>query len=64
MPAARQLLTAAIDRYRLSARSYHKVIKVAWTISDLAKATTIEEAHALEALSYRAIDWEKMVGPG
>ena len=63
-PPAVKLLTRAIDRYRLSARSYHKVIKVAWTISDLEAATTIEERHALEALGYRAIDWERMTGQG
>ena len=60
--AAQTLLTQAIDRYRLSARSFHKVIKVAWTICDLDGAESIETAHVAEALSYRAIDWEKMVG--
>ncbi len=63
-PAAATLLTQAIDRYRLSARSFHKVIKVAWTIGDLEDATHIEAPHALEALGYRAIDWERMAGPG
>lgn len=59
---AQALLTQAIDRYQLSARSFHKVIKVAWTISDLDGAGSITAAHVAEALSYRAIDWESMVG--
>lgn len=60
--AAQTLLTRAIDRYRLSARSYHKVIKVAWTVSDLERSDRVSAAHAAEALSYRSIDWESMVG--
>ena len=60
--AARTLLSRAIDRYRLSARSYHKVIKVAWTIGDLAGAAAIGATQVAEALSYRAIDWEGLVG--
>ena len=59
---AEGLLTQAIDRYRLSARSYHKVIKVAMTIGDLEEAPDITTAHIAEALSYRAVDWETMVG--
>ncbi len=58
--SAQQLLTQAIDKYRLSARSYHKTIKVAWTISDLNQSKEIGPGEVAEALSYRAIDWEKM----
>lgn len=58
--AAQTLLTQAIDKYRLSARSYHKIIKVAWTVSDLNRADRIEPGAVAEALSYRAIDWERM----
>ena len=58
--AAQALLTQAIDKYRLSARSYHKTIKVAWTLSDLDQADRIEPGAVAEALSYRAIDWERM----
>ena len=61
--AAQTLLTQAVDRYRLSARSFHKVIKVAMTIADLEATDSIGAAHIAEALSYRAIDWETMVGP-
>ncbi len=59
---AQAFLTQAIDRYRLSARSFHKVIKVAMTITDLEAAESITAAHIAEALSYRAIDWETMMG--
>ena len=58
--AAQTLLTQAIDKYRLSARSYHKIIKVAWTVSDLNQADRIEPVAVAEALSYRALDWERM----
>ena len=37
----------------LSARAYHKVIKVARTIADLAGAEEITEGHLMEALQYR-----------
>lgn len=58
--AAQTLLTQAIDKYRLSARSYHKIIKVAWTVSDLNREDRIAPGAVAEALSYRAIDWERM----
>ena len=60
--AAQALLTQAIDTYRLSGRSYHKIIKVAWTVSDLNQTEAIGVQEVAEALSYRAIDWEKMAG--
>ncbi len=60
--AAHALLSQAIDRYRLSARSFHKLIKVAMTVADLDGAETITATHAAEALSYRSVDWEAMVG--
>ena len=60
--AAEALLTQAIDRYHLSARSYHKVIKVGMTIGDLEAAETMTAAHIAEALSYRAVDWRRWSG--
>ena len=46
-------LTAAAERLSLSARSYHRVIKLARTIADLAGEAAIKETHLLEALQYR-----------
>jgi magnesium chelatase family protein len=40
---------------KLSARGYHRVLKVARTIADLAGAETAGKAHIAEALSYRRI---------
>ena len=44
----------AFERMNLSARGYHRVIKVARTIADLAGEKTIREPHLLEALGYRS----------
>lgn len=50
---AGKLLGAAVDRFRLSARSYHRLLKISRTISDLAGEEIINEAHVAEALQYR-----------
>ena len=51
--SGRALLAAAAAALRLSARSYHRVLKVARTIADLAGAETVGRIHSAEALSYR-----------
>ena len=48
-----KLLRAAIERLRLSARGYHRVLKVARTIADLQRATTIQAPHVAEAIQSR-----------
>ena len=48
------LLRRAVVQMHLSARSYHRILKVARTIADLAAAETIETVHVAEALQYRA----------
>jgi magnesium chelatase family protein len=53
---ARDLLKQAIARLNLSARAYHRVIKLARTIADLADRTTIVAAHMAEAIQYRRLD--------
>ncbi|MXX82749.1 MAG: YifB family Mg chelatase-like AAA ATPase [Chloroflexi bacterium] len=50
---AQQILAAAARKLNLSARSYHRVIKLSRTIADLAASPTIEVAHITEALQYR-----------
>ena len=52
-PKASDLLQQAMQRLGLSARSYHRTLKVARSIADLAGAPTIAPAHVAEALGYR-----------
>ncbi|MGB3721667.1 MAG: ATP-binding protein, partial [Pacificimonas sp.] len=49
----RELLAKAAEAMRLTARSYHRVLKVARTIADLAGAETVGRVHVAEALSSR-----------
>jgi magnesium chelatase family protein len=53
--AGLRLLRDAADAMRLSARGYHRVLKVARTIADLDGADTIGRPHLAEALAYRAL---------
>lgn len=55
-PEAEALLRRGALRLGLSARAYHRVLKVARTIADLAGAETLELAHVAEALQYRVLD--------
>ncbi len=52
-PAAQPLLRAATQRLQLSARAFHRVLKLARTIADLAGAEIIAAPHLAEALQYR-----------
>jgi magnesium chelatase family protein len=51
--AARALVVKAADQLSLSARAYHRVLKVARTIADLDGAGTVARVHVAEALTYR-----------
>ncbi|MFN3586489.1 MAG: magnesium chelatase, partial [Moraxellaceae bacterium] len=50
------LLEQAMLRLRLSARAYHRILRVARTIADLDGETAIGTAHLHEALGYRVLD--------
>jgi magnesium chelatase family protein len=50
------LLESAIDKLGLSARAYHRVLKIARTIADLDGVESIGVAHVSEAIQYRSLD--------
>jgi magnesium chelatase family protein len=51
--AGRNLMRAAMQQLNLSARAYHRVLKLARTIADLAGEGEIGVAHLAEAIQYR-----------
>lgn len=53
---AKDILKMAMEKLRLSLRSYDKIIKCSRTIADLAQDDQINEMHISEALQYRALD--------
>ncbi|MEI2782301.1 MAG: YifB family Mg chelatase-like AAA ATPase [Candidatus Competibacter sp.] len=54
--ADHRLLEQALERLGLSPRAYHRILKVARTIADLAGGDGIRTPHLTEAISYRALD--------
>jgi len=52
-PAAQSLLKAAVSQLHLSARAFHRTLKLARTIADLAGSEVLSPAHVAEAIQYR-----------
>jgi magnesium chelatase family protein len=50
------LLQRALDRIGLSARAYHRILKLALTLADLEGSPVVLERHAAEAVQYRVLD--------
>jgi magnesium chelatase family protein len=55
-PEALRLLETAMERLGLSARAYHRILKIARTIADLEGEGAISPAHVAEAIQYRTMD--------
>ncbi|HHL32555.1 MAG TPA: ATP-binding protein, partial [Oceanospirillales bacterium] len=50
------LLESIVEKLQLSARAYHRILKISRTIADLDDALQVSKQHLLEAISYRCLD--------
>ncbi|GGF32911.1 ATPase AAA [Aliidongia dinghuensis] len=58
-PDGKRLLVDAAERLKLSARAYHRVLRVARTLADLDSSAGVRRAHVAEALSYRRLSFSR-----
>jgi magnesium chelatase family protein len=56
----RSFLEAVASKLALSARAFHRIIKIGRTIADLEESTTVTMAHLSEAVQYRSLDRERI----
>jgi magnesium chelatase family protein len=49
-------LQNACEQLQLSARAYHKVLRIARTLADLESTETVQQPHLMEAMQYRCFD--------
>ncbi|HEY7989818.1 MAG TPA: YifB family Mg chelatase-like AAA ATPase [Stellaceae bacterium] len=62
-PEGKRLMTDAADRLHLSARGYHRVLRVARTLADLDASENVRRIHIAEALSYRRVALGESLAP-
>ena len=48
-----KIIRTAMERFSLSIRQYHKILKISRTIADITNSVDIQKSHIMEALGYR-----------